>query len=46
MGRPKKKPIADHYEIATFWTSLLRDKDSDLKDRLKVSELLMRFMQE
>jgi len=32
--------IADLPEITAFWTSILRDGAADLKDRLKVSELL------
>ena len=32
--------IADMDEITVFWTSILRDEHAELKDKLKVSELL------
>ena len=32
--------IAELSEITAFWTAILRDGTADLKDRLKVSELL------
>lgn len=38
--RAKKKDVADMNEITKFWSGILRDEESDLKDRLKVSELL------
>lgn len=40
---PANKNVATLEEIAVFWTEILRDSESDLKDRLKVSELLSRF---
>lgn len=40
---PANKNVATLEEIAVFWTEILRDSGSDLKDRLKVSELLSRF---
>ena len=35
--------IADLAEIARFWTKILRDEDSELKDKLKVTELLSKY---
>lgn len=35
--------IATLKEIAVFWTEILRDEDSDLKDKLKVTELLSKY---
>ena len=32
--------IADMVEVKEFWTNLLRDNESDPKDRLKASELI------
>jgi len=40
---PANKNVATLEEIAVFWTEILRDSESELKDRLKVSELLSRF---
>ena len=34
--------IADREERQAFWTSVLRDEGTDLKDRLRASELLAR----
>mgnify|MGYP002603397641 CR=1 FL=1 len=34
--------IADMQEINEFWTEVVRDKDADIKDRLKASELRAR----
>ena len=39
-----KKKIASLEEIATFWTEILRNEESELKDRLKVSELLTKVL--
>lgn len=39
-------PVATLEEIAIFWTGILRSEQSDLKDRLKVSELLSRYADE
>lgn len=35
-----KSTIADMQEVKEFWTNLLRDKETDTKDRLKASELI------
>lgn len=35
-----KNTIADMQEVKEFWTNLLRDKETDTKDRLKASELI------
>jgi phage terminase small subunit len=35
-----KDTIADMTEVKEFWTNLLRDKETDTKDRLKASELI------
>lgn len=32
--------IADMEEVKAFWTNTMREKESDLKDRLKASELI------
>ena len=32
--------IADREEIQSFWTEIMRDRESDPKDRLRASELL------
>ena len=32
--------VADMEEITAFWTSILRDEHAELRDKLKVSELL------
>ncbi len=34
------KKVAAANEIRQFWTDILRDSESDMKDKLKVSELL------
>lgn len=34
--------VADAAERREFWTSVMRDSDGDMKDRLKASELLGR----
>ncbi len=39
----EKSDIAGLSEIAVFWTKILRDEESELKDKLKVTELLSRF---
>ena len=36
------KKVAAANEIRQFWTDILRDSESDMKDKLKVSELLAR----
>lgn len=38
--RARKSTVADIGEITLFWSGLLRSEDVDLKDKLKVSELL------
>jgi phage terminase small subunit len=35
-----KVTIADMAEVKEFWTNTLRDKEADLKDRLKASEYI------
>ncbi|MBE6038570.1 MAG: hypothetical protein E7218_05125 [Anaerofustis stercorihominis] len=40
----KRRKIASLEEIAVFWTEILRSEDSDLKDKLKVSELLIKAL--
>jgi phage terminase small subunit len=35
-----KITIADMAEVKEFWTNTLRDKEADLKDRLKASEYI------
>ena len=42
MAEKKKQgeSIADMREIARFWSEILRDDEAELKDKLKVSELL------
>ena len=39
----KKQKIATSDEICQFWTSVLRNEEADLKDRLKVSEYLLKI---
>ena len=34
------RSIADMTEVKAFWTNTMREKESDLKDRLKASELI------
>lgn len=41
LERPR---IADMQEINAFWTEVIRDKEGDMKDRLKASELRARSM--
>lgn len=36
----ESEKIADMKEIKEFWTSLLRDDETDVKDRLKASEYM------
>jgi phage terminase small subunit len=36
------KYIADLEEVKSFWTEIMRDKDTELKDRLKASEYIAR----
>ncbi len=39
---PKKK-IADKKEVQRFLTTVLRNEEADVKDRLKVSEYLLKM---
>ena len=36
----ESKKIADMKEIKEFWTNLMRDEETDVKDRLKASEYM------
>ncbi len=38
-----KKKIADKKEVQEFLTSVLRDSETDFKDKLKVSEYLLKL---
>ncbi len=38
-----KKKIADKKEVQQFLTSVLRDTEADFKDKLKVSEYLLKL---
>lgn len=38
-----KKRIADKEEVQKFLTEVLRDTEADLKDKLKVSECLLKL---
>ena len=40
----RRAKIASLEEIAIFWTEILRSEESDLKDKLKVSELLTKVL--
>ncbi len=41
-----RKKIADKNEVRAFLTSVLRNEEADVKDRLKVSECLLRLADE
>ncbi len=41
-----RKKIADKKEVQAFLTSVLRDPSADVKDRLKVSECLLKLADE
>ncbi len=41
-----RKKVADKTEVRAFLTSILRDEDADVKDRLKVSECLLKLADE
>lgn len=41
-----RKKIADKNEVRAFLTSVLRNEEADVKDRLKVSECLLRLFDE
>lgn len=36
----ESKKIATMQEVREFWTTVIRDEDTDMKDRIKVSELI------
>ena len=37
---PRRKARADLQEITAFWSAILRDPQQDIRNRIKVSELL------
>lgn len=41
-----RKKVADKKEVQAFLTSVLRDESADVKDRLKVSECLLKLADE
>ncbi len=41
-----RKKVADKKEVQAFLTSVLRDEAAEIKDRLKVSECLLRLLEE
>ncbi len=41
-----RKKVADKKEVQAFLTSVLRDEEADVKDRLKVSECLLKLADE
>ena len=41
-----QKKVADKKEVQAFLTKILRDEDADVKDRLKVSECLLKLADE
>lgn len=41
-----RKKIADKNEVRAFLTSVLRNEEADVKDRLKVSECLLKLCDE
>ncbi len=41
-----RKKVADKNEVRAFLTSVLRNEEADVKDRLKVSECLLRLCDE
>ncbi len=41
-----RKKVADKKEVQAFLTSVLRDEAADVKDRLKVSECLLKLADE
>ncbi len=41
-----RKKVADKKEVQAFLTSILRDEAADVKDRLKVSECLLKLADE
>ena len=41
-----RKKVADKKEVQAFLTSVLRDEEAEIKDRLKVSECLLRLLDE
>lgn len=41
-----RKKVADKKEVQAFLTTVLRNEDADLKDRLKVSEYLLKMADE
>ena len=41
-----RKKIADKNEVRAFLTSVLRNEEADVKDRLKVSEYLLKLFDE
>lgn len=41
-----RKKVADKNEVRAFLTSVLRNEEADVKDRLKVSECLLRLADE
>ncbi len=38
-----RKKVADKKEVQAFLTTVLRNEEADLKDRLKVSEYLLKL---
>ena len=38
-----RKKVADKKEVQAFLTSVLRNEEADVKDRLKVSEYLLKL---
>ncbi len=41
-----RKKVADKKEVQAFLTTVLRDETAEIKDRLKVSECLLRLLGE
>ena len=41
-----RKKVADKKEVQAFLTQILRDETADVKDRLKVSECLLKLADE
>ncbi len=41
-----RKKVADKKEVQAFLTSVLRSEEAELKDRLKVSEYLLKLADE
>ncbi|MBQ7036068.1 MAG: hypothetical protein IJN74_01075 [Clostridia bacterium] len=41
-----RKKVADKKEVQAFLTKILRDEAADVKDRLKVSECLLKLADE